>query len=260
MSTIQTMQSVLIISKDRQKSEEHATKICGDLQIDNFDISITENTKNGSPDDKKKAKTTIGIEEIRNLKNKIFLKPLKSKNKAIIIKNSEDLTVEAQNALLKVLEEPPIDTIIILTARNKDLLLSTIISRCKIIDIKNQTTESLEKESAQYLDLLTSLPSNTVGERLKTAQDNSKTKEEAIFFLEKMILLARHELLDRVIDNQSKTLPAKSHRERSGFAGRDPAPLDNLKDILISFNNAYTIVKTTNVNPRLALENLLLNL
>lgn len=232
------MQSHLIISLNKKTAEEQAFKICRDFFINRFDITVIDKTSQ-----------SIGIADIRGFQNKIFLKPLKSKIKAVILKNSENLTIEAQNALLKILEEPPPNTIIILIAKSKDSLLSTIQSRCKIIDIKEQMTGSLEKESAQYLNILISLNSLRIGERLKTAQDNSKTKEDALVFLEKMILTARQKIIDCVNNNQSKTLPEK----------QELVTLDNLKDILTSLNNICIILKTTNANPRLALENFLLN-
>src|SRR3989344_5445821 len=71
----------------------------------------------------------ISIEQIRDLKKHIYQKPISQKVKFILIETAERLTVEAQNALLKILEEPPKGTIIILEAKEKSQLLPTIVSR-----------------------------------------------------------------------------------------------------------------------------------
>lgn len=78
-------------------------------------------------------KKHISIDQIRDLKRTIFQKPLSKKPKLIIIQEAQKLTVEAQNALLKILEEPPKHAIIILEASDKSTLLPTIISRSTTI-------------------------------------------------------------------------------------------------------------------------------
>ena len=75
-----------------------------------------------------KAKS-IKIEEIREVKNQAALKPYEGKWKVFIFADAEKLTVEAQNALLKSLEEPPAHTVFVLLADNKENLLETLRSR-----------------------------------------------------------------------------------------------------------------------------------
>lgn len=87
----------------------------------------------------------IGIEEVRDLKKKINLRPI-GPNKTIIILESEKLTLEAQNALLKTLEEPLDSTSINLVTKSLDNLLPTILSRCQIItrpQARPQTDETV---------------------------------------------------------------------------------------------------------------------
>lgn len=74
-------------------------------------------------------KAYISIDQIRDLKRHIFQKPVLSKFKFVIIKKAHKLTPEAQNALLKILEEPPRQAIIVLEAQDKHQLLPTIKSR-----------------------------------------------------------------------------------------------------------------------------------
>lgn len=72
----------------------------------------------------------IKIEQIRALKRRLRFKPLEGRYRVTVINNSQYLKVEAANALLKVLEEPPADNLIILTAIETTGLLPTIVSRC----------------------------------------------------------------------------------------------------------------------------------
>ncbi|MFH1269707.1 MAG: DNA polymerase III subunit delta' [Candidatus Omnitrophota bacterium] len=76
---------------------------------------------------------SIKIEYIRQLQKEINLRPYEGKKKVFIIDNAHNLTPDAANALLKVLEEPPADSLIILVSAKPALLFKTIISRCKII-------------------------------------------------------------------------------------------------------------------------------
>lgn len=238
------MQSFLIISKNKTLSEDEASKICRKFNIDNFDLNILE-----KPDE-----VSIGIEDIRNFQQKISLTPFKGKFKSGIIKNAEKLTTEAQNALLKTLEEPPLNTILILLSERQELFLPTVLSRCKIIKLKEKISKIPEKENDQYIKILISLSSCGVGEKLKIAQDTGKTKEEAVNFLEKMIIIAHQELVKINMNDNSLRFNDLNHFSKSNY----PAPL--LIKILRQLNKTYTIMKTTNTNQRLTLENLLLNL
>lgn len=74
--------------------------------------------------------SSIGIEQIRGLKTWATLKPFQTTFKVVLIKKAQNLTVEAQNAMLKLLEEPPEATVIVLTVDDAKNLLSTVVSRC----------------------------------------------------------------------------------------------------------------------------------
>lgn len=198
------MQSVLISSKNSEKAREEAEKIFKDLEIDKFDRFVFEFEK------------AVGIPGIREIQKKVYLKPFKGETKAILIDASLGITDEAQNALLKTLEEAPMDTIIVVLAKSTNDLLPTICSRCKIIEIKNKVEQNT-KFSLETKD------------KLKLAQDLSKDKEEALSFLENSII--------------------ELHKDM----------LANHKRIRL-LQRFYTIIKTTNANLRLALENLFLNI
>jgi DNA polymerase-3 subunit delta' len=80
-------------------------------------------------------KDSISIDAIRELQRFLQLKTLGSGKlrRAVIIEHAERLTIEAQNALLKLLEEPPEDTLLVLGADNQRGLLPTILSRTQLI-------------------------------------------------------------------------------------------------------------------------------
>lgn len=93
-------------------------------------------------------KASIGIDDIREqLINDIAIKPYSSSHKVYIIPDANKMTEQAQNALLKTIEEPPEYAVIILLTENTESLLSTITSRCITLN-----TQPLQKEViTQYL-------------------------------------------------------------------------------------------------------------
>lgn len=95
--------------------------------------------------------SSIKIEQIRNLIENIYEKPIVSNKKVYIINDSNLMTKEAQNALLKTLEEPPEYVTIILIASNDNLFLPTIKSRCtKILFNKLNNNELIEILQKKY--------------------------------------------------------------------------------------------------------------
>lgn len=89
---------------------------------------------------------TIGVEDIRmGINNDIVKKPYSSERKIYIINEAEKMTVQAQNALLKTLEEPPSYAVILLLTSNLEALLPTIISRCVVLNMK-PVSDELVKE------------------------------------------------------------------------------------------------------------------
>lgn len=85
----------------------------------------------------------IKIDQIREMNKKISEKPINSNKKVYIINNSDTMTKEAQNSLLKTLEEPPEYVVIILIACNENKLLNTIRSRCIKVNFNKLKDEEL---------------------------------------------------------------------------------------------------------------------
>ena len=115
----------LLIGGSAAARQKQANEITGD-NVSSWDYHILD------------AQEKVGIEDIRELISKLDRKPLNSPLKAALILEAQNLTIESQNALLKTLEEPPENTVIILTAPTVEALLSTIGSRCLKIEVTAQ--------------------------------------------------------------------------------------------------------------------------
>jgi len=99
-----------------------------------------------TPEDKK----TIGIDQIRALVGELVLTSYEGLGKVAVIEPANDMTVNAANSLLKTLEEPPGDALLILIADRVGKLPATVFSRCQRIDIALPT----EPAAAEWLDRL----------------------------------------------------------------------------------------------------------
>ncbi len=124
----------IFIGEDKNSVKEFAKNLAGFLEGHEFsegsevlvDAHIIQNV--GS---------SIGIEVVRELKNFLWQRPIKSKKRTVIICDAEALTHEAQNAILKITEDPPKTALIILTVKNIESLLSTIVSRFQKVYFKH---------------------------------------------------------------------------------------------------------------------------
>lgn len=216
------MQSFIVISKEQDIAKEYANKMALDLGISKFDIYYLETEK------------TIGISDIKSLTHQIFLKPLKGDKKAIILNAFLGITLDAQNAFLKMLEEPPLSTTIIVLA-SSNFFIPTILSRCKLIELDKNPILSKE-ENNKYSEILENLKVAKIGDKLKLAEEFSKDKQVALDLMEKLIIAARFKMINE----------EKSRGE--------------YKKIIDVLNKYYKEIKNSNVNLRLALENLLLEI
>ena len=93
---------------------------------------------------KSEDKATIGVSEIKEFRQDMFLSSTEAHTKVYIIKDAERMTPEAQNALLIVLEEPPKNVVIILLCCGTDRILTTIKSRTQYIPMQRFNKSELE--------------------------------------------------------------------------------------------------------------------
>lgn len=91
----------------------------------------------------------LTIAQVRHLRETFRLKPHSAHFRVALIPDSERLGVPAQNALLKLLEEPPPHTVIILTARSPEALLATTVSRCQHLVFTVPSTDELRSALGQ---------------------------------------------------------------------------------------------------------------
>ncbi len=121
----------------------------------------------------------IKIDQIRNLQRKVAEKPINSNKKVYIINDSDKMTTEAQNCLLKTLEEPPEYLTIILICSNEYSMLSTINSRCTRMHFDNLETNQIKKfleekyPETKFSEKIIKLSQGSIGKTLQLNQKNS---------------------------------------------------------------------------------------
>lgn len=87
---------------------------------------------------------SILIDQIRQLQREAILSPYEGRRRVFILRRIDSITIEAANALLKTLEEPPPHVTLILTAVDADLLPSTVVSRCQRLDLRPVVRDQIE--------------------------------------------------------------------------------------------------------------------
>ena len=88
-------------------------------------------------------KASFGVDDVRNIIEEVYKKPFEGDKKVVIIHEGNKLTIQAQNALLKTIEEPPSGVYIIILCESLELILDTIKSRCEIYKLTPLTKEEL---------------------------------------------------------------------------------------------------------------------
>ena len=169
------MQTFLIVSENKSFINSEIKKISKNLQISPFNLIVI------TPD------KSIGIAEVRKLTQQIILKPYAGGDRMVIINSMDKATPEAGNALLKLLEEPPEHTYIILTCNNINKLLPTITSRCQIIFGDNKNSKS-SQNNEETKKLLEQILRSSAGERILISQKITDTKESADNFLGSLLI------------------------------------------------------------------------
>ncbi len=136
---------------------------------------------------------TIGVEDIRGqINGTVAIKPYSSRRKVYIINDGEKMTVQAQNALLKTLEEPPEYTVILILTTNVEALLSTILSRCVVLNMKPVKDSQVKRflmEDMQVPDykaeICAAFARGNIGKAkmLASSEDFDRVKDEAVTLL-----------------------------------------------------------------------------
>ncbi|PWJ47250.1 ATP-binding protein [Faecalicatena contorta] len=137
--------------------------------------------------------STISIDDIREQVNgDIGIKPYSSKYKIYIIADADMMTVQAQNAILKTIEEPPEYAVIMLLTENAETLLPTIRSRCVMLKLRNTRDQLVKKYLMEQMqipdykaDICVAFAQGNVGRAIMLASSEhfNEIKEEAVHLL-----------------------------------------------------------------------------
>ncbi|MGC9048932.1 MAG: ATP-binding protein [Patescibacteria group bacterium] len=235
--------------------------------------------------EKEGGKKNISIEQIRNLQTILSLKPLSDSYKIAIINRAEEMNIAAANSFLKILEEPPLRSIIILLVNNLKALPETIISRCLLIkfnpvplkEIKKFLIEvyKLPESEAEVFSQLSFGRPGLVMQFLKNPekyQENKKGVENFLNLL-KVNLAERFNFVNKNLENwpfltwqivlrdclliKNGLKPINEKEKIETIAKKWPEK--KFYQIIKLIEKIQKQIKL-NVNKRLALENLVINL
>lgn len=151
---------------------------------------------------------SIGVEDIRGqINNDIGIKPYSSPRKVYIMNEGEKMTVQAQNALLKTLEEPPEYAVIIILTTNVDSLLPTILSRCVVLNMKPVEDALVKKYLMTELqvpdykaNICVAFARGNVGKAklLANSEEFEKVKDEAVTLVKHINEMETHEVVKAI--------------------------------------------------------------
>lgn len=109
------------------------------------------------------------VDTVRNVINDAYVKPNEAEHKVYILGNADCMNASAQNALLKILEEPPSYVVFILTVKSKSMMLQTVLSRSVVVSLEGVDTA----KGARYIcDLNNDIDFNSAKSVLETFNGN----------------------------------------------------------------------------------------
>lgn len=151
---------------------------------------------------------SIGVDDVREqINDTVLIKPYSSSHKIYIIDESEKMTVQAQNALLKTIEEPPSYAVLILLATSREAFLPTILSRCvqlKLKPLRDETVKSYLIEKLHVEDdeagMYTAFAQGNLGRAISIAssEDFRTLLQEILNLLKNIHTVDISELLDYI--------------------------------------------------------------
>lgn len=223
----------------------------------------------------------IEIEEIRKAKERLSLKPYHNKIKALIIDDSHLMKSDAQNALLKMLEEPKGDTLIIFITPFREMLLKTIRSRAQEIKFSLVGNEEIEKylislgASSKKAKEISLISSGQIGKAINFFEDKSKMdffnkSIEDIIFLSQSNISQRFQYAEKLKDDKIKMIETLDIWERFlrreillkvfNYKSSVNYSLQKTKELIDELEKIKYIIESSNINKRIAFESLLIKL
>lgn len=124
-------------------------------------------------DDKGKIKQVITVDQVREVAADAVVLPNEAPRKVYIFREADLMNPEAQNAALKLLEEPPNDAVLLLCATNSGRLLTTVRSRCTELNFSGETDDEVEEISDLSEAYLTTVASGSAWALWKFCEDNN---------------------------------------------------------------------------------------
>jgi len=112
----------------------------------NTELEKDDRTSNSNDDGSPRGRKNISINHIREMIKDSSTKPFEGSSKVFIIDDAHRMTIEASNTLLKTLEEPADDVLLVLTAPTADSLPETVVSRCQHIELRPVDPDVIEQE------------------------------------------------------------------------------------------------------------------
>jgi DNA polymerase III subunit delta' len=206
---------------------------------------------------KEEDKKNITVEQVRKIQKILHMASFLNSYKIAIIDNAQDLSESAQNALLKVLEEPKSKTILILITSDHHQLLPTIVSRCQLIKFYSLGEEEIFHHlvdlgaSRDQAKIYTSLSHGQIGLAVNYFQDknyyNQYLSQTEIFLnLFSSKLTQQFKVLDQLLSG------FKTNLEKSDYLNKH---LDSwaliLRDVLLVKNNSTHLVINQSFNKNL---------
>ncbi|MDY3250927.1 MAG: DNA polymerase III subunit delta' [Candidatus Choladocola sp.] len=184
---------------------------------------------------------SIGVEDIRDqLTGDIQIRPYNGKYKIYIIPEAEKMTVQAQNAILKTIEEPPEYAVIILLPANEQSFLDTIRSRCVTLNLKPVPDEQVKAYLMEHLqvpdyqaDICASFAQGNIGKavRLASSDDFSAIKSSAMQLIRNAGSMEISEIIEFVKSVQEYKITIQDYLDILALWYRDMVYFKATKDI-----------------------------
>lgn len=212
---------------------------------------------------------SIGVEDIRGqINNDIGIKPYYGPKKIYIVKDAEKMTMQAQNALLKTLEEPPAYAVILLLTTNAEALLPTILSRCVILHMRAAEDKKIEEYLMQELHVpdykaavCAAFARGNVGKAKSLAEneDFEHIKEEAVSLLKYIHDMEISEIVSAIKRINDYKLDVNSYLDIIAVWFRDILLFKATKDVnsLIFKEEIQYIKKTADRSSYEGIENII---
>lgn len=180
------MQTIIIIGSDIETKQHAVEKYLATWGISRFDRITPESDT-----------PSIGIAQIRSFAKRLSLKPQQGTKVAGVIMEGEKLTVEAQQAMLKTLEEPPSHAYLIVCVPNTAHLLPTIISRCICNYLPQTPKESGSQKNSPRTQEILAVLDLPPGKRLHYLSTIGSTKDDLVAWIHETIHALRDEIISK---------------------------------------------------------------